>query len=453
MGSAAPSFFYSINENSNENQNNDTTTNNNNDDDDIIIEKFIKRNSGNNHINNKKKSSKKDKNYQSKDNDATSSGNNNNNKNKAQNNILTNKSNKIQISSHCKGSSNITSVFNTPFLSYKNKGNFINSYSQLNTTNKEVNKEVNHELNKSELKESVDSKAREQEVIEIPEENEFLDSNYSYPSALIKQLTGLETESDITVLFNSDFQWDYDGSEQGKKYNLEQTVLHELLHGLGFLSSWYNWFNNNDEILIPGDITLSPESGDYGIMEKPYIFNKYIANNKENEWIAKYQKKIIDDFAHFPEYPFKSHLYKYFKESASYEIARKVYQIMTTPESVSFWCAAPYNLKSSLQRSEELIRPTYKFKYKSTTSNKTDSNDKIDSNNENNKTKSNNKGDRINNVNSVLNNSSNSKKSTTNTKKIKNKRFKMYKPTKTKNADIPLETPVILTNNTNNANE
>jgi len=29
----------------------------------------------------------------------------------------------------------------------------------------------------------------------------------------------------------------------------------------------------------------------------------------------------------------------------------------------------------------------------------------------------------------------------------------MYKPTKTKNADIPLETPVILTNNTNNANE
>ncbi|KAG4083211.1 hypothetical protein H8356DRAFT_1437134 [Neocallimastix lanati (nom. inval.)] len=64
-----------------------------------------------------------------------------------------------------------------------------------------------------------------------------------------------------------------------------------------------------------------------------------------------------------------------------------------------------------------------KYKSKSTTSNKTDNNDKIDSNNENNKTKSNNK-------------------SITNTKKIKNKLVKMYKPTKTKNADIPLETPL-----------
>ncbi|ORY15784.1 hypothetical protein LY90DRAFT_677500 [Neocallimastix californiae] len=357
MGSAAPSFFYAVNENSEENINNDIFKSNNiNENFDKSLGNFKTGYSRKKNIKNKKPDSKKEINNKNNSNNQKNNSNNikndnsNNTKSKIKicKNTLKDQSKLSPISNQSENFLNITSVFNTPFFSYKDNQSLINSRFYLNNTNEKDK----CEFDESETNKYTKTKIRDQEVIELPKDNENLDRDYSYPSALIKQLTGIKTESDITVLFNSDFQWDYDGSERGKRYNLEQTVLHELIHGLGFLSSWYNWFNNDDDILIPADITLSPISGDYGIMEKPYIFNKFIANNKENEWISKYQKKISDDFKHFPEYPFKSQLYKYFKESASYELAKKVHKIMTTPESVSFWCMAPYNLKSSLHRND-----------------------------------------------------------------------------------------------------
>ena len=83
-------------------------------------------------------------------------------------------------------------------------------------------------------------------------------------------------------------------------------------------------------------------------------------NHVEQQWVSNYQKKIVEDFKHFPEFPFKSQLYRHFKESASYDVAKKVHKIMTTPEAVTFWCLAPYNLSSSMHRSESLLRPTLK---------------------------------------------------------------------------------------------
>ncbi|ORX59916.1 hypothetical protein BCR36DRAFT_408287 [Piromyces finnis] len=339
MGSAAPSYFYVIKDNKDEDENKSYYTRSESGDEES--EKISKV---------KKEETSKTNKIQQKNNEKTK---------------LEKRSDHYDMYTF----SNTTGIFNTPYFSYKNAEGLTQHYSQYSTLNdntkdNDSNDSVSKDSSKDQPKSTkqVHRKARQQEVVDV-ENTEDLDSDYSYPSALMKQLTGIETESDIMVLFNSDFSWDYDGSEKGKKYNLEQTVLHELLHGLGFLSSWYNWFDNTDDILLPADITLSPTSGDYGVMEKPYIFNKYIANHIDGEWISSYQKKIVEDFKHFPEYPFKSHLYKYFKDSASYDVARKVHKIMTTPESVTFWCAAPYNLTSSLQMSQSLVRPTLKKKY------------------------------------------------------------------------------------------
>ena len=292
MGSAAPSFFYTINKTSdNDNDENIDDDNNNNynyynNNDDLIDSD--RREYTDNAVKNKVKK----RNTISKKNTIKNKSRNENKKKS------TKKQNDSSFKSgfHDTSSDNMTTIFINPFLNYKNTESLINQqYSPFNISgfqNNHHQNAENQEKDEVEVEEeeeemesfaeeestklAIDFKTREQEEIKVGN-NENLDSDYSYPSALIKQLTGIETESDIMVLFNSDFSWDYDETERGKKYNLEQTVLHEFLHGLGFLSSWYNWFNVDDTILIPADITLS-NSGDYGIMEKPYIFNKYIVS-------------------------------------------------------------------------------------------------------------------------------------------------------------------------------
>ena len=256
MGSAAPSFFYVVDTSDDDSDNNSNTSN-----DDDIDDLYY-------YTNNDSKSE-------------TSFIKRKNNKNQHKKPKIDRRSNNSFTPS------NMTAIFNTPYLSYKNTESLIQHYAQYNISNNDNEKnykkfEENSCTSEDQFKstEYVNHKERQQEVIKV-KENDDIDSDYSYPSALIKQLTGIETESDIMVLFNSDFSWDYDETERGKKYNLEQTVLHELLHGLGFLSSWFNWFDNTDTILLPADITLSPTSGDYGVMEKPYIFNKYIVSNNK----------------------------------------------------------------------------------------------------------------------------------------------------------------------------
>ncbi|OUM67722.1 hypothetical protein PIROE2DRAFT_58591 [Piromyces sp. E2] len=353
MGSAAPSFFYVV-----DNDVDDNSNLHNEDNDDYYFSRSEPKDTEFESSNLKRKISKNNKIHH-----------HNTKKSKID------KKNKEFINHDSFSPSNMTAIFNNPYLSYKNSESLIKHYGQYNISNDDHDNDLTFEKNarttndQFKTEEHLNIKKRQQEVIKV-KENEKIDSDYSYPSALIKQLTGIETESDIMVLFNSDFSWDYDGTEKGKKYNLEQTVLHELLHGLGFLSSWFNWFDNTDDILLPADITLSPTSGDYGVMEKPYIFNKYIANHIDDEWVSLYQKKITEDFKHFPEFPFKSQLYRHFKESASYDVAKKVHKIMTTPESVTFWCVAPYNLTSSLQKSQSLVRPTLKSKYRKKNKNK-----------------------------------------------------------------------------------
>ena len=93
-------------------------------------------------------------------------------------------------------------------------------------------------------------------------------ANTYYVQALANNITGndLSSSSDITLTFNSDIDnndnclnnrnWYYglDGSPSGQDIDFLSTVLHETIHGLGFLTlaniSTGSRFNNRDDIFI-----------------------------------------------------------------------------------------------------------------------------------------------------------------------------------------------------------
>ncbi len=89
------------------------------------------------------------------------------------------------------------------------------------------------------------------------------DNDIWYPSALANALSGKDLDPDnpeIVLRLNQSAQWYYavDGNPGSRTYDLVSVVLHELYHGLGFLS-------NNDY----------SASFNYGSIEKPTPFDAY----------------------------------------------------------------------------------------------------------------------------------------------------------------------------------
>ncbi|KAI9138977.1 hypothetical protein BKA69DRAFT_1088364 [Paraphysoderma sedebokerense] len=95
-------------------------------------------------------------------------------------------------------------------------------------------------------------------------------SIFSYPQALAKQLKMGDqrtyTPFDITAEFNAEYDWWFEGDQPitESQFDLEATVLHELLHGLGFgLAGWATQFDtpefSNAKFIAPlvkGDSTF-----------------------------------------------------------------------------------------------------------------------------------------------------------------------------------------------------
>ncbi|KAL0092746.1 hypothetical protein J3Q64DRAFT_1695254 [Phycomyces blakesleeanus] len=96
-----------------------------------------------------------------------------------------------------------------------------------------------------------------------------------YPQAMLKQFTNLTViprwaTYDINAMFNSDISW-YFYNDSGKIHQNEtdllRTVIHELVHGLGFISSWgdemYNRFapyvDDLPQFITPAKLTPSTE--------------------------------------------------------------------------------------------------------------------------------------------------------------------------------------------------
>ncbi|TPX55708.1 hypothetical protein PhCBS80983_g05081 [Powellomyces hirtus] len=145
------------------------------------------------------------------------------------------------------------------------------------------------------------------------------DHSYLYPSALARQYAphAMQYQDyDIAASFNSEPLWyfatsdsddsDWDANHQwhlqwsakpnpplklrAVVYDFEQIVLHELLHGLGFISSWYPWLDNTS-ILPAAPLVLT--DGTIVGLTKPWLFNKWMAHVPTRTWMRQYQQQIL----------------------------------------------------------------------------------------------------------------------------------------------------------------
>jgi hypothetical protein len=105
----------------------------------------------------------------------------------------------------------------------------------------------------------------------------------SYPVALAEKLARRELNGstpDIVASFNSGFNWYYgtDGPTRGTggREDLVTTVLHEIGHGLGFVSSFFG--DSGQRLAVWGD------DANFGF---PFIFDQFIENNAGQQLIGR----------------------------------------------------------------------------------------------------------------------------------------------------------------------
>ncbi|RIA82647.1 hypothetical protein C1645_862303 [Glomus cerebriforme] len=171
-----------------------------------------------------------------------------------------------------------------------------------------------------------------------------------YPQALVKQLQlpdkpATFKDSDITAEFNSLINWHVpdDNEPIGKnQYDLLNTVLHEIIHGLGFVSSWRSF----DDAALNG-ITpfLVTDSGSplndlpntptifHGFRET--IFDKFIiTRNNVVQNRLTYYANVLNSFANVNStfFDFNSQL----QSSPQYDAAKQVLSFSTTKNSLIF---------------------------------------------------------------------------------------------------------------------
>ncbi|CAG8525302.1 5912_t:CDS:2 [Ambispora gerdemannii] len=163
-----------------------------------------------------------------------------------------------------------------------------------------------------------------------------------YPQALVKQF-GYTTHSsysayDIVAMFNSvaNFWFDGDPPIRTSQSDFLFVIVHELVHGLGFTSSWDDYLNDVPEALTP-DLggTTKGSRRQYQFVE--YAFDQYIVVIPQNKNLSIYtdQENVfskgtgnkytnIDDFA------------QGFVDSPQYAVAKQLFNYATTSNSLGF---------------------------------------------------------------------------------------------------------------------
>lgn len=100
------------------------------------------------------------------------------------------------------------------------------------------------------------------------------DSSLWYPSALANALAGKDldpSKSEMVIQVNSLANWNErnDGLSHPDEYDLQSVFIHEMGHGLGFLSTDSYYF-------VPTLINGAYEDVAYGDLEQPTIFDAYV---------------------------------------------------------------------------------------------------------------------------------------------------------------------------------
>ncbi|KXS16564.1 hypothetical protein M427DRAFT_68898 [Gonapodya prolifera JEL478] len=182
-----------------------------------------------------------------------------------------------------------------------------------------------------------------------------VDWNYMYPSGLAKQYLNetfmpLADNFDVSARFNSDWNWFLDdeimGRIQAGDYQLEQIVFHEIIHGLGFISSWYTWLGDGDDVLLPGYVVRNASGLCVGL-SKPYIFNKFMADNVNNIWFKDHAEVLRAGTESVTPTDNYTLWLERFRRTPAFSRARTLLRVSQSHMGVTFWFRSPAKPNSS----------------------------------------------------------------------------------------------------------
>jgi hypothetical protein len=140
-----------------------------------------------------------------------------------------------------------------------------------------------------------------------------LDSDYLYPISLARQYVSNLTQlnsypDDLSITINSDFNWMFSNgsgklwgnaekikggafNRQAGSYDIEQVIVHEILHGLGFISSWGPWIAGLKDSFVPSFLDYDDSGAVVGLAPE-YIFSRWMSDAVHNVWMNVYSSLI-----------------------------------------------------------------------------------------------------------------------------------------------------------------
>jgi len=167
---------------------------------------------------------------------------------------------------------------------------------------------------------------------------------YLYPQALFKQLNIVSkgipdyAEYDITAEFNSDVNWYFDQNDDridDEQHDFVYVAIHELIHGLGFISSWRDLFEDMQLKYLAPRLITATKGNENVIMgwQHMQIFDKYIQIHKSGAYL-KERGKAIMKYGNDNEIVSQLDWIEGFHKSQSGQIAQEVYDIATSGKRV-----------------------------------------------------------------------------------------------------------------------
>jgi len=166
---------------------------------------------------------------------------------------------------------------------------------------------------------------------------------YLYPQALLRQLNIVSDlpdfqSYDITAEFNADVNWYFEEDEDDRidddQHDFFYVATHELIHGLGFISSWRTLLDLQFEYLTPR-AKVGVARGEDIIMGwyQMQIFDKYIQLNKTGTYLKDMGKKIMS-YENTGEMIKQDPWLDGFHSSESGQVAQEVYDLATSGKNV-----------------------------------------------------------------------------------------------------------------------
>ncbi|CAG8530805.1 566_t:CDS:2 [Acaulospora colombiana] len=168
-----------------------------------------------------------------------------------------------------------------------------------------------------------------------------------YPQALVKQFQYQHhpqfSPFDITAMFNSagsNYWFQGDPPICPDQQDFLYVVLHEIIHGLGFASSWQDYINNVPEALTP-DISISSTDDSSkctfsfdGFLES--AFDKYLVILPTGQRTSAITGELNQFASKNEKFTNVQEIYTKFKSSSQYNLALEMMNNSVTPLTLGF---------------------------------------------------------------------------------------------------------------------